>query len=156
MVFRQVQTNNGKYRFLKEVKTFWIAQNNKPVIDAMNKLDKRRKITYISTFEFLTLYNKLSHNKLLMVLNSSIDFCFDRGENQYITFNSYGACWVKDIKDNVICLNKQHIKDTVPHFLFDCYFIVGPRIFFQIIGIPMRCDPISFFANQFLCFYESK
>ena len=42
-----------------------------------------------------------------MVLNSLIDFCFDGGESKYITVNNYGARWVKNIKDNVICLNKQ-------------------------------------------------
>ena len=36
-----------------------------------------------------------------MVLNSLIDFCFD-GEGKYITVNKYGACWVKNIKDNVM------------------------------------------------------
>ena len=57
-----------------------------------------------SLFDF-TLYTKLPHNKLLMVLNSLIDFCFDGGESKYITVNNYGARWVNNIKDNVICLN---------------------------------------------------
>ena len=53
-----------------------------------------------------------------MVLNSWIDFCFDGGESKCITVNSYGANWVKNIKDNVICLEKQQIKDVVIHLLF--------------------------------------
>ena len=40
-----------------------------------------------------------------MALKSLIGFCFDGGENKYITVNNYGACWVKNIKENVICLN---------------------------------------------------
>ena len=43
------------------------------------------KATSVSTFDFSTLYTKLPYNKLLMVLNSSIDFCFDGGESKYIT-----------------------------------------------------------------------
>ena len=74
---------------------FWIVQNNKPVIDTVNGFNKRRKATSASTFDFSSLYTKLPHNKLLMVLNSLIDFCFDGGESKYITFNSYGARWVK-------------------------------------------------------------
>ena len=46
----------------------------------MNGLNKRRKATSISTFDVTTLYTKLLHNKLLMVLSSLIDFCFDGGE----------------------------------------------------------------------------
>ena len=82
----------------------------------MNKFNKRRKATSIPSFEFPTLYNKFPHNKLLMVLNSWTEFCFDGRENQYITFNSYGSWWVKDVKDNVIHLNKQHVKYAVPCF----------------------------------------
>ena len=56
----------------------------------MNGLNKRRKATSDSTFNFSTLYTKLSHNKLLMVLNSLIDFCFDGGELQLIIMELAG------------------------------------------------------------------
>ena len=108
---------------------FWVVQNNKRVTDAMNGLNKQSKATFVSTFDFSTLYTKLPHNKLLMVLNSLIDFCFDGGESKYITVNNYGARWVKDIKDNVICLNKQQIKDTVAYLVFIWCFTVGPKFF---------------------------
>ena len=85
-----------------------------------------------------------------------IDFCFDGGERKYIKVNNCGALWVKNIKDNAICLNKQQIKDAVAYLLLNCYFTVGPKIFCQIIGIPMGSDPAPFFANLFLYFYESK
>ena len=82
--------------FFTGVNTFWVVQNNKAVIDAMNRLNKRRKATSVSTFDISTLYTKLPHNKVLMVLNSLVDFCFDGGESKYITVNNYGACWVKN------------------------------------------------------------
>ena len=100
--------------FFTGVNTFWVVQNNKAVIDAMNGLNKRRKATSISTFDISTLYTKLPHNKVLMVLNSLVDFCFDGAESKYITVNDYGACWVKNIKDNLICLSKQQINCAVP------------------------------------------
>ena len=147
---RQIQTYNDKCRFSTGINIFWVAQNNKQVIGAMNGLNKRRKATSVSTFDFSTLCTKLPHNKLLMVLNSVIDFCFDGGESRYITVNNYGAFWVKNIKDNVICLNKQQIKDAVAYLLFTCYFTVGSKIFCQIIGIPTGSDPAPFFANLLL------
>ena len=91
-----------------------------------------------------------------MLLNSLIDFCFDGGENKYITVNNYGVRWLKNIKDNVICLNKQQIKDAVAYLLVNCFFTVGLKIFCQIIGIPIGSDPAPFFANLFLYRYESK
>ena len=81
LFFRQIQTYNDKCRFFTGVNTFWVVQNNKPVIDAVNGHNKQRKATSASTFEFSVLYTKLPHNKRLMVLNSLIDFCFDGGEN---------------------------------------------------------------------------
>ena len=155
LFFRQIQTYNDKCRFLTGVNTFWVVQNNKPVIDAMNGLNKRRKTTSVSTFDFSNLYTKLPH-KLLMVVNSLIDFCFDGGENKYFTVKNRGARWVKNTKDNVICLNKQQIKDAVASLLFNCYFTVDPKIFRQITGIPMGSDPAPLFVNLFLYFYESK
>ena len=122
----------------------------------MNGLNKRRKATSVSTFDFSTLYTKLPHNKLLMVLNNLIDFCFDGGKGKYITVNNYGGRWVKNIKNNVIYLNKQQIKDAVAYLLLNCNFTVSFKIFCQIIGIPMGSDPAPFFANLFLYFYESK
>ena len=93
-------------RFFTVINTFWVVQNNKPVIDAINGLNRRRKATSFSTFDFSTLYTNLPHNKLLMVLNSLIGFCFDGGECKYITVNNYGARWVNNIRDIVTCLNK--------------------------------------------------
>ena len=75
------------------------------------------KATSVSNFDFYTLHSKLPHNKRLMALNSLIDFCFNGGECNYITVNNYGARWVINIKDNVICVNKQQIKDAVAYLL---------------------------------------
>ena len=64
-------------------------------------------------------------------------------EEKVTTVNNYGTCWVKNIKDNVICLNKQQIKDAVA-YLLNCYFTVDPKIFCQIIGIHMGSDSAPF------------
>ena len=73
-----MQTYNDKCSFLTGVNTFCVVQNNRSVIDTMNKLTKRRKATY--------------------------DSWFDGGESKDITVNSNGALWIKDIKDNAIFL----------------------------------------------------
>ena len=121
----------------------------------MKGFNKRRKATSVSTFVFSTLHTKLPHNKLLMVPNSPIEFYFDGGESKYITVNNYAACWVKNIKDNVICLNKQQIKDAVAYLLLlNCYFTVGPKIFCQVIGIHMGSDPAPFLPTYSYTFME--
>ena len=59
--------------------------------DAMNGLNKQSKATSVSTFDFSTLYIKLPHNKLLMVLKSLINFCCGGGESKYIIVNNFGS-----------------------------------------------------------------
>ena len=44
------------------------------------------------------------------------DYIYKR---KYITVNSFGAHWVKNIKDNAIYLNKQQIKDAVAYLLYN-------------------------------------
>ena len=41
-------------------------------------------------------------------------------------------------------VSTKQIKDAVAHLLLNCYFTVGPKIFCQIIGIPMGSDPAPF------------
>ena len=82
LFFRQIEKCNDKFRFFTGVNTFWVVHNNKPVIDAINGLSKRTKATSVSAFDFSTLHTKLSHNKLLIVLNSLIYFSFDGGESK--------------------------------------------------------------------------
>ena len=119
-------------------------------------LNKRKKGTSVSTFDFSTFYAKLPHNKLLTVLNSVIGFCFERGERKYIAVNNYGDRWVNNMKNNKICLNKEQIKKAFAYLLFNCYFTIGPTIFCQFVGIPIGSDPAPLFANLLIYFYESK
>ena len=80
LFYRQIESYNDKCRFFSSgVNTFWVVQNNKPITDAINKLNKRNKANSISTLDLSTLYTKLPHNNLLMVLHHLIDFCFDGG-----------------------------------------------------------------------------
>ena len=43
LFFRQMQTYNDTCKLFTGINTFCVVQNNKPVIDAMNRLNKRRK-----------------------------------------------------------------------------------------------------------------
>ena len=83
-----------------------------------------------------------------MVHNSLINFCFDGGESKYITVNNNGARWVKHIKDNVICLNNQRIEYAVSYLHFNCYFTVGLKFFYLIIGIFMWSEPAPFLPTS--------
>ena len=154
LFYRQIENYNDKLRFYTGVNTFWVVQNNKPVIDAMKKLNARNKAKSISTFDFSTLYTKLPHNKLLHVLNKLIDFCYNGGPHKFVTITKYGARWTKDKSEHNISFDIKMMKDAVAYLLSNCFFTIGSKIFRQVIGIPMGSDPAPFFANLFLYYFE--
>lgn len=81
-----------------------------------------------------------------MLLHNLIVFCFDRGESNYIRVSSYGAHWVKDKK----CPNRHNA-----YFLFICYIIVGPKIFYQIIVFLWGLIKLLFRQATIMYIYES-
>ena len=72
------------------VKIFWGIQNNKPVIDSINKLNSHKKAKQESNFDFSTQHIKKPQNKLFAPKNSIIEFAF-RG----------------DTRDNICMLNNE-------------------------------------------------
>ena len=52
---------------------FWGVQNNRPVTNNINKLEKGNKTISISTIDFSTLYTKLPHNMPFSVLQKLIN-----------------------------------------------------------------------------------
>ena len=59
--------------FLSEIDTFLTVINNELVKNKMKTLSKRNKAVTM-TFDFLTLYTKISHNKLLKFSDPSTYF----------------------------------------------------------------------------------
>ena len=61
LFFHKYKHTSYKYRFITGV--VWVAQNNKSVIDTMDKLMKSWKVNAISTFTFLPdILNSLISN----------------------------------------------------------------------------------------------
>ena len=154
--FKLIEKYNKISSFFSGVNTFWVIQNNSPVINSVNQLKKRSAAKSITTFDFSTLYTKIPHDKLIFVLNSLVDFCFKSNDCKYLVITRYGAKWSNNISKNDIWFDGTKMKVAVAYLLDNCFFMTGKILFRQIIGIPMGSDPAPFFANLFLYFYESK
>ena len=156
LFFQQIESYNKKLQFFSGINSFWVIQNNKPVVRNIKKLNSRNKAHTVSTFDFSTLYTKIPHDKLVSVMDELIDFCFRGGTNQHIAVSKYGAHWVTRPDKNKICFSKSSFKQAVRYLMNNCFFTVGTLLFRQIIGIPMGSDPAPFMANLFLYYYENK
>ena len=156
LFYNQIEHYNLKSYFYSSIKTFWVIQNNQPVIDSLNKINLKGKADCISTFDFSTLYTTIPHDKLLDVMNELTDFCFTGGTHKLISVTSSGARWVTRKSKVGLTFDKNSFKDAIKYLMENCFFTLGEKLFRQIIGIPMGSDPAPFMANLFLYFYESK
>ena len=156
LFYNQIETYNNKSHFYSGVKTFWVVQNNKPVINSINKLSSKKRGKSMSTFDFSTLYTKIPHEKLIAVLHELIDFCFQGGTKKKVAVTKFGAKWVSSNSKCELTFDKDQVKDAIKYLMENCHFTLGEKLFQQIIGIPMGSDPAPFMANLFLYYYESR
>ena len=52
----------NKIKFYSGVNSFWVIQNNNPVIDTFNKLSNQKTVKSLSKYDFSTLYTNIPHN----------------------------------------------------------------------------------------------
>ena len=152
----RIENYNAKTFFYSGVKTFWVIQNNEPVLNSITRINKKGRAKSISTFDFSTLYNKIPHDKLLEVMNDIVDFCFAGDSHKMLSISEYGAKWVYRVPKTGYCFTRETCKSAIKYIMANCYFTCGDKIFRQVIGIPMGSDPAPFMANLFLYHYESE
>ena len=157
LIYSQVENFHKNAKFLSNYNKFWVLQNSNPVLDSLNRINKKKNAKSISTFDFSTLYTKLPHDKLIKELSEVIDFVFNAGSNQHIAISKYGkAYWTKSKPKTSVSFTRHSLKIAVKHLVQNCYFTVGNVVLRQAIGIPMGIDPAPFWANLFLYQFEQR
>ena len=91
--------------------------NNQAAIDALNKLNGRRRSPSISSFDLSTFYTKIRHDKLLNVLNQSTDFCFKVRDGESISIDGYGAKCTNERRSGLLAFTKSTLKRAVKFLL---------------------------------------
>ena len=154
---RQIDTYHKMQHYFSGIKSYWIVQNRDPVLQAVKKSALRRSAKCVSSFDFSTLYTKIPHDKLKMVLGEIIDFAFKGGTRDKVSIGKSGkATWVHKDSTSLRTYSKDSIKLAVKFLVDNSYFKLGEKLFQQEIGIPMGSDPAPAFANLFLFHYESR
>ena len=111
------------------IKTFWTIQNSYPVTSSINKLNKRKTTKSMSTFDFPALYTKITHDKLLHVLNEITDFAFKGGTRDYVTVYNSGAFWSQSKSKTGRSYSLQEIKSCLEFLINNSFFEVGSKFF---------------------------
>ena len=154
IILNQINNFHHKSTFYSQYKKYWVVQNSMQIISDLDKINKRKKAKSISTYDFATLYTKIPHQQLIASLEEAIDFAFNGGHKKYLGFTDKRAFWSSKSGDKHF--TKSSLKVATKHLILSCYFIVGDKLFRQIIGMPMGIDPAPFWANIYLYSYESK
>ena len=160
-IFNQIHNYHTKCTFYKNYNKFWVTQNSFPVLKKLDEINLKKKAREISTFDFSTLYTKLPHDDLILVLHAMIDFAFNggkfknEGNRKFLTVFKNYSYWTKKSRGfNSFSRNK--IKFLTTYLIKECYFQCANLILRQSIGIPMGIDPAPFWANLYLYYYEEK
>ena len=127
LLYKFVEKYYIKSKFYSGVNSSWVIQNDKPVIDTLNKLSNRKAAKSVSTYDFSTVYTNIPHDELIKTLNSVIDFTFKGRTQSKISIRNCGiANWCKFSKYFVLDIN---------FWWSNCYFANGDQFFQQTMGI---------------------
>ena len=154
LIFEQIQNFHLKSKFYTNINCFWVVNNSFPVIEKLNKINRRKGAKCISTFDFSTLYTNIEHSSLIKELSDIVDFAFQGGNKEFISIKGKNAFWSSNKYDTTF--SKEDIKFAIRHLIGECYFTVGNSVFIQTIGIPMGIDPAPFWANLYLYSFETR
>ena len=104
----------------------------------------------LSTYDFSTLYTTLPNNKIKDKLTELIEQTFNREGSLYFACNDKNAFFTSDQPKRYKLWSCQKMCDAL-HYLLDNIFIrFGPKLYRQIVGIPMGTNCAPLVADLFL------
>ena len=155
MFFAHIESFNKKSRFYSNFKKFWVVENSFPVLEKIDKINRKKNAKSLYTFDFSTLYTTIPHKLLIRVLSDIIRLVFRSNTYKKIGFSESSVYWT-DKGVGKRSFTQRNLIEVVSFLIEKCYFTIGNLVFKQDIGIPMGIDPAPFWANLFLYHFESK
>ena len=89
---KQIESFHDKNTVWLGVNNFWVIQNNKPVVERINKINSKKGALSVRTFDFSTLYTKIPHDLLKNALCEIVDFVFKGGISNGMYVTDREAC----------------------------------------------------------------
>lgn len=155
-------------RYCKTIETstrginpFYIINNNQPILDCFQHVNKKHNALNISTYDFTTLYTKIKHEEIVDSFQYLLNLAFRKhsdGEHirsRLLALHEKSANWCFNARKD-IAVNAEKLLEIIKWLIGNTYFKFGNLIFQQTIGIPMGTDCAPYLANLFLHSYELK
>ena len=125
LIYFQTASFHKKAKFCKIIKKFWVLQNSDPTIHSLNETNKKMPAKSIATFDFSTLYTKLSHDKLVDELSLVIGFAFDWDNTSYIRISTSRKAFQGKKRMGIDGFSKAVLQTIVTLLIENCYFNIG-------------------------------
>ena len=95
MIFAHIESFHANSFFYSNFKKFWVVQNSFPILEKLDKINKRKNAKSLYTFDFSTLYTTIPHKLLLQVLSDIIKLVFKSNTYNRIGFSDSSTYWTK-------------------------------------------------------------
>lgn len=113
------------------------------------KINHKKNVKAISTFNFSALYITIPHNLLIKFLNKIVSFVFNYKRKREVGFSESSMYWTTKGVDKRF-FTQQTLKHSVSFLIKNSFFTIGNLVFKQDIGILMGRDPAPFWAIFYL------
>ena len=72
----------------------WVILNNKPILEALDRINESSVARNIQTFDFSTLYTNLAHKDIKEALKFTVKLAFKNSKKKFIAVYEKGFAWV--------------------------------------------------------------
>lgn len=133
----------------------WVILNNKPILEALNRINDTSLARNIQTFDFSTLYTNLAHKDIKDALKFTVKLAFRNNKKKFIAVYDKGFAWVNSFRNGTVAFDEVKLIKCVEFLLDNCYFKVGEILYRQHIGVPIGINPGPYIANLTLWYFEN-
>ncbi len=158
LVSKNIKAQCNAFGHVTNRNYYWPIDDNRPILEFLNKLSTKKKARSINTFDFTSLYTTLQHAEIFTNLEKILKRCFGKSydvDGWRITALANKAFWQRGAGQTITdSFNGFQILEMLNWLISNTYFNIGNKIFCQIIGIPMGTDCAPQLANLHLHQYE--
>jgi len=137
------------------IKHNYIIMNNENILSCIKDVNDNSIARNIQTYDFSTLYTKLSHRDIKAAMTSAVNLAFSRNKSKpFISVYSKSSGWVKNPRKTTVHFSASKLIEVICYIIDNSYFRFGELVFKQDVGIPIGVDPGPLLANLTLWYYE--
>ena len=134
----------------------WVILNNKPILEALDRINETSVARNIQTFDFSTLYTNLAHKDIKEALKFTVKLAFKNSKKKFIAVYEKGFAWVNSFRNGTVAFDEVKLIQCIDFLLDNCYFKVGENLYRQHIGVPIGINPGPYIANLTLWYFENR